>query len=220
MSKEPISSGASRPLVVLLHGIGRGRASMAVLEARLGPRLGGFEIRRIGYRSLAGGIDAAAEEVLGRVREIARRRPALHLVGHSMGGLVALRMRELGPDLPPGRTVQIGSPNLGSGLAGLLARIRPARAAFGPALAEMARPFRAEIPEDTGAIAGTGGVPGITRLYGVAGPNDGKVSVRSAWGSARHRTRVGASHALLPFSAAVARQTASFLRYGHFEGKP
>lgn len=210
-------NGRDRALVVLLHGIGRGRSSMALLAARL--QRAGFEVARLGYRSRRANLDTAAREVLEQLHPLAQGRPALHLVGHSMGGLVALRLRVLAPDLPPGRTVQIGSPNRGTGLARLAARLRPVRGALGPALEEMAGPDGTPAPAEVGAIAGTGGIPALTRFYGVGGPNDGKVSVQSAWGRARHRTTVPASHATLPFSASVARQTIAFLSDGRFAGE-
>ncbi len=214
---ETEGEARDRPLAVLLHGIGRGPGSMALIAARL--RREGFEVHRIGYPSTRGPITAAAEHVLARLRPLCKGRGALHMVGHSLGGLVAARIRSLAPDLPPGRIVQIGSPNLGSGLAGTVGRIGLARRWFGPALDELNEP----VPEagredpDTGAIAGTWGIEPITRIYGVAGPSDGKVSVRSATAGARHRALVSASHAILPFSPAVARLTAQFLKTGSFE---
>jgi pimeloyl-ACP methyl ester carboxylesterase len=202
--------------VVLIHGLGRSSASMAALAHRLRRR--GFAVDLIDYPSRQLDLQGAIAEVERRIGAA----PA-HLVGHSLGGVIALAIKRRGK-AQIGRVVQIGSPNLGSGLAERVREAAVGRWWLGPVLDELAeRDQRGPRDPDVAAIAGTGGERWATRHYGLRGPNDGKVSVRSAWGRiASHRAAVGAGHTLLPLSAEVARLVAGFINDGRFprESRP
>ena len=74
--------------VVLLHGIWNNRPVLWPLAARL--RAAGFETETFGYPSVFGGADAAAQQLAAKLRLDARKRKApAHLVGHSLGGVLA-----------------------------------------------------------------------------------------------------------------------------------
>lgn len=213
MSRDSRTDAPTTRRVALIHGLGRSAASMALMALRLRRR--GFEVDLLDYPSrrmtLAGAI-ASVEESLGD-------RPA-HLVGHSLGGVIALAVKRRGR-AKVGRVVQIGSPNLGSGLADRVRLTAVGRWWLGPVLSEIAElELTGPRDPDVAAIAGTGGERWATRHYGLRGPNDGKVSVRSAWGRvAAHRAAVGAGHAMLPLSAEVARLAAGFINDGRFPSR-
>lgn len=196
--------------IVLIHGLGRSSASMAALALRLRRR--GFLVELIDYASRHLTLEHAVTEVERKLGDA----PA-HLVGHSLGGVIALAIRRRGV-AKVGRVVQIGAPNLGSNLAARMRLASVGRWWLGPVLDDLAELGQAGPSDpDVAAIAGTGGERWATRHYGLRGPNDGKVSVRSAWGrAAGHRVAVGAGHTLLPLSAEVARLVAGFINEGRF----
>jgi len=210
-------SGSFAPVegVVLLHGLGRTRIAMQLLARRLDRA--GFETECVAYSSRRLSLAEATEAAVRAVARLARRWDVVHLVGHSLGGVLAAAVATGRPELPVGRVVMIGAPMRGSGLAAWCVRFGLLRAAFGPVLADLAVDRGAVPPSDRiGAIAGTGGSARIGREVGLVGTHDGKVTRRSAWAGAGHRAAVPVGHALLPFSRQVAELTARFLRDGRF----
>src|SRR6185437_16510566 len=99
--------------VVFVHGLYMVGLELALLRRRVGQA--GYETRQFSYKSLSRGpVQNAA--ALGLYLQ-AIRTERLHLVAHSLGGLVVLRMFQDGPTLPPGRVVFMGSPVRGSRFA-------------------------------------------------------------------------------------------------------
>ena len=188
---------------------------MRILSLRL--RAAGF---RTGYASYASRHMHLKEAVETVARQIERMNGGsdLHLVGHSLGGVVALRLKHMRPDLNVHRVVQLGSPNRGSAVAHTLREVRIAREFFGPVLSELAEdPGKDGKPDpDVMAVAGAAMPRWIAQQYGMRGLNDGLVSVRSAWGwAAGKRRRVESIHGWLPLSAEVADDVIAFLKTGN-----
>src|SRR5205085_9043689 len=67
------------------------------------------------------------------VREL--KAPAVHFLGHSLGGLVIYRFFERFPNQPPGRVVFLGTPCVGSRAAERAARFSPIAHLMGPSVA-------------------------------------------------------------------------------------
>ena len=82
-----------------------GRAAGLRLRAR-------FQVHAFGYSSVFGGPDVAVPQLLERLADAG----PLSLVGHSLGGLLALEALRRNPELPVQRVVCLGSP-LRSGTA-------------------------------------------------------------------------------------------------------
>ena len=183
-------------------------------------RRAGFAVRRVGYPSTRAGIGGSVAHVRATLAATTERLGAdwrLDLVGHSLGGLIAVRLLREPGDLIIGRVVQLGSPNLGSVMADRLGGFRLVRRVCGPAVEDLrAHDLRAPVEPRIAAIAGTGGFWRGPLLR----PHDGTVSVRSAWAGAAHRTHVPVLHALLPAPARVAALVGRFLRDGRFAGPP
>src|SRR5579859_6331784 len=101
--------------VILLHGLWMRGFALLMLHRRM--MEAGFRVHRFDYMSVA----ATQERILGRLqarmRELAEDAHTVHLVGHSLGGLLALRTCAENVQLPPGRVVCLGSPLLGSAAA-------------------------------------------------------------------------------------------------------
>lgn len=203
--------------VVLIHALGRSRWSMWLMARRL--RAAGWPVALVAYPSCRLSIEASTDLVATKVAEASSGWGAVHLVGHSLGGIIGRRLALTRPDLRIARVVQMGTPNLGTEVAVRLARWAPARWLLGPVFTQVAGfPAREERSAYIGSIAGTGHIGWLNALLGLGGPNDGLVTVRSAWGGAGSRAAVPVSHTFLPSSARVARLTAAFLRDGSFDG--
>ncbi len=198
--------------VILLHGIWMVGATMRRFASQLQAQ--GFAPEIFGYHSITGGPDAAVERLLAQLDD---GGPA-HLVGHSLGGLVALAALSARPDATTGRVVCLGSPLCGSGAAAAFSRLPLSHLYFGRS-ADLLLAGCATWPRhvEVGMVAGQ--VPrGLGALFAkFEGPHDGTVSVDEtrAPGLTDH-VRVNASHSGLLVSAEAIRQTAVFLRTGRF----
>lgn len=199
--------------VILLHGIWMVGATMRWMAARL--HEAGYSPEIFGYHSLVGGPGEAVPKLLGMLRD---GGPA-HLVGHSLGGLVAVQaLAEGGEGLPVGRVVCLGTPLCGSGAARVLAR-NPLTALYLGRSGGLLQQGCATWPGtfEVGMVAGH--VPhGLGALLArFQGEHDGTVSVAEtqAPGLADH-VEVDASHSGLLLSRDAAAQVVHFLGSGRF----
>lgn len=206
---------APREAVVLVHGLWMSRVVMQFLAGHL--RREGLRVQGFGYASTLRPFERHAERLARVVREI--EAPRVHLVGHSLGGLVVLAALQRLHDAPVGRVVLLGAPAGGSDAARQFMRNAAGRAFVGASAAvwrETPR-FVIEPGVQIGAIAGTHRV-GLGRfLVALDGPNDGVVTVEETRlpGLADHIV-LPVSHSTMLVSRAVAAQTANFLRSGTF----
>ncbi len=166
--------------VVLLHGLGRTRRSMARLAAHLDAA--GYRTACLGYPSRRLGLRACADHVQPAVSAIRERAGCpIVLVGHSMGGLVARHLAAAQPDLAAG-LVTIGTPHRGSEAADLVSAFRFGRMLFGPALLDLRTDAAAAIPMPACpmvAVAGTRALIPFFRAR-LTPPHDGLVSLARA----------------------------------------
>ncbi|MGY0560188.1 MULTISPECIES: esterase/lipase family protein [unclassified Luteimonas] len=203
--------------VILLHGIWMTRSTMWPLARRL--RAQGFAPELLGYRSVTDGTDNAASRLL---ESLHAGGPA-HVVGHSLGGLIALHALQKDPAVTVGRIVCLGSPLCGSGAAAGLARHRFSHVWFGRSKRVLLDGCLAW-PEgiEVGMIAGSAPY-GLGRFFGgFDGEHDGTVAVEETRSPAlADHLVVHASHLGMLLSNEVAAQTAQFLGAGFFDhGKP
>jgi len=202
--------------VVTVHGLWMRGTAMAVLQQRLAPR--GFEFHAFTYRS----ITASLAECTAALGEYVARVPGdtVHLVGHSLGGVLICSL--LATHLPEriGRVVCLGSPLRGSRTAARLLRLPGGRRLVGRCLGDVnaCGGFSAwRDGVEVGSIAGR--MPfGVGRLLGpFSEPNDGTVAVAETEiaGLADHVV-LPVSHVALLWSAGVAVQVEHFLDHGRF----
>ena len=209
-------------VLVFVHGLWMTGREAFWLRRRLAHELAA-ENRVFSYPSVSAGMaDNAA--ALGRlIGSCSADR--LHLVGHSLGGLVILKLFQEalfanGRPPAPGRIVLLGSPLCGSRAAQALARLPFGRRQLGRGMREEVleqAPRRWNGGRDLGVIAGEVSV-GLGRLLvSLPAPNDGVVTVGETRlaGATEHRV-LKVSHSGMLFSGAVVRQTAAFLRAGRF----
>ena len=81
----------------------------------------GFNVDTFSYSSVRSGLDENGMVLAHRISEIAGG--AIHLVGHSLGGMVILNMLANNPDNRISRVVLMGSPCRGSHCASTLLRL-------------------------------------------------------------------------------------------------
>jgi pimeloyl-ACP methyl ester carboxylesterase len=206
-------------VVVYVHGLWLSGLEGALLRRRLAAELNA-ETRAFSYPSVSSSVSANAAS-LGEFLSTLQA-DTLHLVGHSLGGLVILKLFELGAAdlLPAGRIVFLGSPLTGSRAALNLARVPLGKMLLGEGVREellSARERRWRGRRELGVIAGNLSM-GLGKLVGTRGaPNDGTIFVEETRlpGISQHLV-LPVSHTGLPFSRSVARQTAAFLRSGKF----
>ncbi len=208
--------------VAYVHGIWMPGSEMAFIRRHLAKHHN-IEGHLFSYPSVRATLDENAE----MLAEFVKQRGAgelLHLVGHSLGGVVLLRTLMLHPQLPVGRAVCIGSPLCGSRAAIDLSRHDWGQAILGKSIADgvTARPasdWAGSVTERhvVGIIAGTLAA-GLGRLVtSFDGPSDGTVAVsETKLAGAKDHICVATSHSGLVLSKKVAEQVAAFLRHGKF----
>lgn len=214
------SASSAREHILLLHGLWMRGFSMLALRQRL--LRAGFAVHGFEYASVVAHPQRSLARLRSAMRALARERPAprcVHLVGHSLGGIVALQCVCEVDDLPPGRIVCLGTPLTGSAAArGLLHWPIGARMLGYSMQALLEGVGTWNGCREVGVIAGS--LPhGLgAHLAHFDGAHDGTVAVAETRlpGIADHCV-VQASHTGLLLSATAARQTVAFLRNGHFE---
>jgi pimeloyl-ACP methyl ester carboxylesterase len=208
-------------VIVYVHGLWQRGAESIWLRRRLSQDLGA-EARAFSYPSVAADATTNARALATYLTAI--RADTLHLVGHSLGGLVILKLfaEDAGVQarLPPGRVVLLGSPLRGSRTAEKLARLPFGRKIMGLGVGEellTSRERRWNGARDLGVIAGDLGF-GLGRLVGtLGGASDGTIMVEETeLDGATDRLVLRVSHTGMLFSAAVARAAGAFLRSGRF----
>jgi pimeloyl-ACP methyl ester carboxylesterase len=208
--------------VVYVHGMWMPAIEMAWLRKQLAKKHG-LHGELFGYPSVRGTLDENAELLADSVNDIAGSS-RVHLVGHSLGGVLALRMLALNPDSPVNRVVCIGSPLCGSSAARMLSQHEWGRAILGKSVVggvagSPASEWAGDVVarHEVGTIAGTISA-GLGRLVTkFDGPNDGTVDVaETELPNAKDRVNVAASHSTLVLSKAVVSQVAAFLGRGEF----
>jgi pimeloyl-ACP methyl ester carboxylesterase len=207
--------------IVFVHGIWMPGVSMRLLASKLESRHG-YSGHLFSYETVKGSVDENAALLAEFIAD--RQLQGTHLVGHSLGGVVALRMLRNHDDVDVGRVVCLGSPLCGSRAARGLARHRWGRAISGNTLsrAVLGRPASAWAGGVTdhyevGVIAGTTPLGAGRLLTKFDGDNDGTVAVsETRLPGARDHVSLPVSHTGLLLSNDVVMQTAAFLDDGEF----
>ena len=207
--------------VVLVHGLGRTPASMAVLAQRL--EWAGYRVESVSYDSRGASFPEQVATLAAAVEGCCGEAPVIHFVGHSLGALVIRGY--LAERHPPGlgRVVLLAPPNQGSLFVEWLADMPGADEALGPVgstLGTGSTDLPATLPPpdyEMGIIAGTRSVQPIGPLA-IPGPDDGIVSVEQTRVDGVPVLVLPRSHFLIMSSRHTASAVIRFLRTGSFEG--
>jgi len=205
-----MTADPARPLaadaVVLVHGLAAHRLVMGTLARALSR-----SCRRVvnwGYPSLWSPIGRQAEKLAALLAEIEADHPGarIHLVGHSMGGIIA--RLALARRLPVrfGRLVMIAPPNRGSHVATRLA----------PYLGRICPPLT-ELTDDPGGFVCTLPPPPVDELGIIAASHDFLVPEASTrLGCERDYIVLPGLHSSLLWRRETAEQVRHFLECGRF----
>lgn len=203
--------------VIFVHGLWMPGSELFLLRGRLATA--GFAPTQFRYRTVVHDLDKSA----ARLAEFVAQVPGetLHLVTHSLGGVLTLKMLERWGAGRVGRIVCLGPPFLGSVAAANLLKIPGGRYLLGKAIAlatDEAPKRQWDGQRELGIIAGSRAL-GAGRLLGrLPKPHDGTVAVaETELPGATDHIVLPVSHFSMLFSRAVADQVVAFLCEGKFD---
>ena len=205
-----------REHVLLVHGLWMNRVAMWPLAWRL--RRTGFEVSFFGYYSALQPHERHTEKLAEYVAGLPHA--VLHLVGHSLGGVLILNALTQLPQTKVRSVLALGSPLRGSTSGLQFMRHALGRFCVGRS-GSLWQTFPVlRVPEGVrvGTIAGTRRI-GLGRFFAsLPGPNDGVVTVAETQlpGLADHIV-LPVSHTGMLISKSVASQSIAFLRGGRFD---
>ena len=207
--------------VVCLHGYAWPKPATYLIKRRLEAEHD-WRALMFSYPSLTRSIDENAESLAEFLDSHGLER--VHLLGHSLGGVVALRMLATLPVSIQGRVVCLGSPLTGSRAAEVVNTLDFADLFSSSLKAGVidasANEWGREVCDthDVGVIAGTVG-RGLGRFVaGIKEANDGTIAVSETRleGATDHLV-MDVSHNRLLTSPTVIDQAATFLSQGRFQ---
>ena len=215
------SSVMAAERVLLLHGIGRSPRHMQPLEVALAQR--GFEVINIKYPSTEHSIEDLVEWLQRHVSvRIQAEATPLHVVGYSMGGLLARAWIHRYRPERLWRVVQLAPPNHGSEVADFFKQNWLFRSFYGPAGQQLGtqedlQVLLGSVNYELGVLAGNRSIDPFSSWL-IPGADDGKVSVHSTrvLGMRAHAV-LPVTHTFFPSNAEVHRQTIHFLLQGDFD---
>jgi len=200
-----------RESVVLIHGIWMTGLELLPLRRRLDRE--GFEAHIFRYHSLLLPPAENARRLNDYLQSL--DTDIVHLVAHSLGGLVLLHLFDQFPQQRPGRVIMLGSPLQGSRIARRFSRFFFTRPLLGRSIdrALLGDAPRWKGQRDLFMIAGDRGF-GIGQLFGgLPRPNDGTVTLDETEDEAvKLHLRVPYSHFHMLFAGAVQDEIVSYLK--------
>ena len=206
----------TRQPVILVHGMWMTGIEMSVLGWRL--KKAGFTPTRFSYSSLNKSPKENSER-LARFIQV-KRLDNPHIIGHSLGGIVAMHLFANCHFSSLGRVVFMGTPARGSVTAKRMNDHQVLRLLLGRSVEEGllgdAPPWQGQ--RQLGIIAGTDCLIGVGRLLGYyKGPGDGTVAIEeTVVPKATDYFSMRTNHLSMLFSHRVAEKVIQFLRTGSF----
>jgi len=179
----------------------------------------GFKVHYVYYQSVLKTPAQNAQSIHKKIKQL--KLPDLHIVAHSLGGIITMHLFDQFDDIPDGRVVMLGSPVNGSWIAQkihgwpvispLLARNMPS-ALSGENVPDW------KTTRDWGMIAGTRNQGLGLIAGGLPGEGDGTVLLEETHHpkQTEHIT-VKTSHTALLFSKEIAALSSHFLKTGKFK---
>jgi len=223
---DPSTDASTGPdCAILLHGLARTSASMDDMQSALIEA--GFVVAKIDYPSRTQAIEALAGPAIERGLSQCRLQTAgkIHVVTHSMGGILFRQYSSVNGTDAFERTVMLAPPNKGSEAVDALRDVPGFQWLNGPAGLQMGTDGNS-VPlklgpalSDVAVIAGTFSINIVLSTY-LPDPDDGKVSVESTRldGMCAH-LQLDVSHPFIMEDEAVIAEVISYLNTGKFVNK-
>jgi pimeloyl-ACP methyl ester carboxylesterase len=206
--------------VLLLHGIARTSRHMRRLKKHFEAL--GYHVLSLNYPSRKFPLKDLAAFVEGIVERQVPKDNTLHIIGYSMGGLVARAYLHRSKRENIGRVLLLATPNGGSEIADLLKKNRLYRWFYGPAGLELLTDARCReglfgpCPAELGVIAGNATIDPFSSFV-IGRANDGKVAVESAkLEGMKDMVLLRANHTFFPGNRRVIAQAEHFIQNGCF----
>jgi pimeloyl-ACP methyl ester carboxylesterase len=199
----------------LVHGLWNRGWSMAVMAKRL--RLRGHKVAVYSYPTRADTLDGHADGLHKFL--LANKAHELHLIGHSMGGLVILNMFNKYDDLPSGRVVLMGTPVKGASIVKRLEKLPGQNFIFGKSRDNLLQGFQHAPPgRETGMIRGNRAF-GLGQIVGGHDEaNDGSITIsETELDGLKDSIELNVSHSAMLVSSEVVEQVEQFLLHGGFK---
>lgn len=207
-----------REAVVLIHGIWMTGAEMFLLRRRLSQC--GFDCFNYRYKSLRRTPRENATNLNTYLQTI--QAEVVHLVAHSLGGIVLLHLFDQYPQQKPGRVVMLATPISGSEAAQKVASSQWLQHLLGRSIE---RGLLGDAPHwqserELGMIAGTQGfgLGKLIMLGKLQQPNDGTIRLDATCSNEiKDHMALPYSHHGMLFARPVAKAVCRFLQSGCFE---
>lgn len=207
--------GDKTETVILVHGLWM--RGLVMLPHQRWLRDNGFDAHRFTYPSWRDGLD----DNVRRLSAFVRQTPGsiIHLVAHSLGGVVVLQMLAQEPDARIGRVVLLGTPYAGCHCGFTIAALPLVSGVVGRTFSDWFAQPRPCLPPaiEIGVIAGTRRISFGRLIPGLPRPSDGLISVEETRvPTATDSIALNVSHTGMLVSRDCAGQIDSFLRTGSF----
>ena len=206
---------------MLVPGMYSPRLTMSLMSRRL--RKQGYRTLTVTNRCLMQSPADNARRVLQQIQQLDTH--TVHLLGHSLGGIVIMHLLKQNSVLkaqrriPHGRVVLIAAPIHGSELAHNLYKKRWFRPFLGNSVIEgvLGDAPLGVYGREIGVISGSSRRGMSALFYNLTGTNDGVVcQSETELDGARDAVCIPQSHALMLFSRVSVEKSAAFFRFGRF----
>ena len=206
--------------VITVHGLWMRAGAMIVLQRRFEAH--GFAVQRFGYPTVHQSLEANGKALADFIERVPG--DTVHLVAHSLGGIIIRAMLDQRIPARLGRVVMLGAPLAGSHIGVRVARLPGGERIIGQTIVDLnARGGFADWPSAVPAGSIAGRVPfGTSWLVGgIFEANDGTVAVAETRvpGLADHIV-LPVTHFALPWAKSVSDQAQHFLEHGRFRRAP
>ena len=222
-SKANEHSSNTEDCVILLHGLGRSGASMLAVEWHLSRK--GYTVENITYPSLQHPIEQLSKLAIseGLTKCATKNATTVHLVTHSLGGILLRHYlsEHAIPNL--GRVVMLGPPNQGSQLADQIQASAVIKFLQPPAALQLGTGHNS-VPKKLDAVSFDLGIIAGSKNYrpfiaqDINEPNDGTVSIEETKVKGMNDFIVlPVTHTFMMWDANALNQVFSFINTGSFQ---
>jgi triacylglycerol lipase len=211
----------TKPYVLLLHGLGESAMKMALIELFL--RSSGYRTVNISYPSRLFSTEELAKTFVTPVLEQLEKEEILHVVTHSLGGILLRASLQNREQKNLGRVIMLAPANQGSEIIEIYRRNPLFAAISGPVSQESGTgencypcKIEDEINYELGIIAGSLAIDPLSFLF-IKWPQDGRVSAQSTeLDGMKDHIVIPSSHELITYNPITLYQIYFFLTHGYF----